>query len=42
MTFSRSDFHPKKEHSRIYVTDEGEIWTEKIFKDDAGYFLRIT
>ena len=19
-----------------------EIWTEKIFKDDAGYFLRIT
>ena len=22
MTFSRSDFHPKKEHSRSYVTDE--------------------
>ena len=42
MTFSRSDFHPKKEHSRSYVTDEGGIWTEKIFKDDAGYFLRIT
>ena len=19
-----------------------EIWTEKIFKDDAGYFLKIT
>ena len=19
-----------------------EIWTEKIFKDDAGYFLRLT
>ena len=42
MTFSRSDFHPKKEHSLSYVTDEEEIWTEKIFKDDAGYFLRIT
>ena len=26
MTFSKSDFHPKKEHSRSYVTDEGQIY----------------
>ena len=42
MTFSRSDFHPKKEHSHSYVLMKEQIWTEKIFKDDAGYFLRIT
>ena len=32
MTFSRSDFHPKKEHSRNYVTDEGGNMDRKDFQ----------
>ena len=32
MTFSRSDLHPKKEHSRNYVTDEGGKMDRKDFQ----------
>ena len=32
MTFSRTDFHPKKEHSRSYVTDEGGNMDRKDFQ----------
>ena len=32
MTFSRSDLHPKKEHSRCYVTDEGGNMDRKDFQ----------
>ena len=32
LDFSRSDFHPKKEHSRSYVTDEGGNMDRKDFQ----------
>ena len=41
MTFSRSDFHPKKEHSHSHVTDKGrnmerkdlQRWCRLFFED---------